>query len=404
MLKVLIVDDEVLVRAGLRTMVNWSDQGFEVIGDAADGEKALQFALEQKPDLVLTDLVMPHHDGLMLIRALWEHLPETKVIVLSCHNDYEYVREAMQMKNVLDYLFKLTMQPQDIEKVLSTAKQEILESRQLKEQETASKMLLHGNQILEYGRFLITQLTQQFASSACEPMRKSSYTLPSYPYAVSAFLIDSEAIASDGTDNLLITTLLKEAVQFNLNVRIGFITHGEYGVVTKLSAENEYALVHSSTAAVVEKLLEQEIVVYAGTSIVDSHEVLFKDSYFQAQRQARAEQQSSATAISQVMEYLKENYQEKIKLADLAEYVHMNESYLSSQIKKSSGMNFTEILNRMRVDEAKKLLLNTDLSVESIADKAGFTSWSYFSRVFKRYCGATPAEYRRRNERKYNSM
>lgn len=44
MLKVLIVDDEVLVRAGLRTMVNWSDQGFEVIGDAADGEKALQFA------------------------------------------------------------------------------------------------------------------------------------------------------------------------------------------------------------------------------------------------------------------------------------------------------------------------------------------------------------------------
>ena len=74
----------------------------------------------------------------------------------------------------------------------------------------------------------------------------------------------------------------------------------------------------------------------------------------------------------------------------------MNESYLSTVIKKSTGCGFSDILNQVRIDEAKKLFKTTDLSVNEVSDRVGFSSWSYFSRVFKKVAGTSPAEYRRK--------
>lgn len=122
MIKVLIVDDEFLVRMGLRTIIDWESLGFEVIGDAENGEKALEMSKKLSPDVVLTDIIMPEMDGLELIRALKEELPQTKVVVLSCYQDFEYVREAMQYLGALDYVPKLSMQSKDLIKVMSNVK------------------------------------------------------------------------------------------------------------------------------------------------------------------------------------------------------------------------------------------------------------------------------------------
>jgi two-component system response regulator YesN len=70
MIRVLIVDDEFLVRVGIKTMINWEELGFEIVGDAENGDQALEMARELRPDLVLTDIRMPKMDGLELIRAL----------------------------------------------------------------------------------------------------------------------------------------------------------------------------------------------------------------------------------------------------------------------------------------------------------------------------------------------
>ncbi|MFY9175889.1 MAG: response regulator [Caldicoprobacterales bacterium] len=123
MIRVLIVDDEFLVRVGIKTMINWEELGFEIVGDAENGDQALEMARELRPDLVLTDIRMPKMDGLELIRALKEELPETKVVVLSCYQDFEYVREAMQFLGALDYVPKLSMNPEDIVNVMLNVKQ-----------------------------------------------------------------------------------------------------------------------------------------------------------------------------------------------------------------------------------------------------------------------------------------
>ncbi len=105
---VLIVDDEFLVRASLRTLIPWESLGLALIGEAKNGKEALRFIQSSRPDLVLTDIVMPEMSGLDLIREVreWENAPE--FIILSCHNEFEYVRQGLKM-GARDYLLKLSM-------------------------------------------------------------------------------------------------------------------------------------------------------------------------------------------------------------------------------------------------------------------------------------------------------
>ncbi len=105
MYKVLIVDDEEIIRCGLADRVDWAAVGFRLVGACADGREAMEVAARERPDVVLTDICMPVADGLEL--ALWaqEHLPQAVVVVLSGYDEFEYAREAIR-RNVAEYLLK----------------------------------------------------------------------------------------------------------------------------------------------------------------------------------------------------------------------------------------------------------------------------------------------------------
>ncbi|NLY91957.1 MAG: response regulator [Firmicutes bacterium] len=97
MVKVMIVDDEALVRIGLKSMVDWEIHGFQLVGEANNGQRALDLFRESKPDLVITDLKMPVMDGLELIRHLKELDAKCRIIVLSSYDDFVLVKEAMKL-------------------------------------------------------------------------------------------------------------------------------------------------------------------------------------------------------------------------------------------------------------------------------------------------------------------
>jgi len=118
MKRVLIVDDELLVRMGFRSILDWESCGFTVVGEAADGEEALQKIGILKPDLVFTDLKMDRMDGFDLMRACAKEYPYVKFIVLSSYNDFENVRQAMRC-GALDYVFKLDVKPDQMRRILS---------------------------------------------------------------------------------------------------------------------------------------------------------------------------------------------------------------------------------------------------------------------------------------------
>ena len=105
MLKVFLVEDECVVREGLRDCIDWERYGFEFCGDAPDGELALPQIRKLRPDILITDIKMPFMDGLALSKLVCAELPETKIILISGHNDFEFAQEAIEI-GVEQYLLK----------------------------------------------------------------------------------------------------------------------------------------------------------------------------------------------------------------------------------------------------------------------------------------------------------
>lgn len=98
--------------------------------------------------------------------------------------------------------------------------------------------------------------------------------------------------------------------------------------------------------------------------------------------------------IKKAVAYISKNYATSITLDDVAAEVHLNPAYFSTIFKQSCGSSFKEYLNMVRIEESKRLLANTEYSVIDIAVATGFEDQSYFSKVFKRYTGLTPKQYR----------
>jgi len=104
-LKILIIDDEYLVRLGLKSTIDWASYGFDIVGEAEDGQEGLERALALGPDIIITDIRMPFMDGIGLMEQLRQHGLNIKVIVLSGYDDFYYAKQAMAY-GAFDYILK----------------------------------------------------------------------------------------------------------------------------------------------------------------------------------------------------------------------------------------------------------------------------------------------------------
>jgi YesN/AraC family two-component response regulator len=135
-LNVLIVDDEPIIRIGLKTLVEWEQFGFQHVGEAEDGVEAWNQIDSLQVDIVITDLLMPRMNGLELIRLIQNHSRPIAVIVLSCMDDFSYVKEAMK-HGAKDYILKPTMEPEQLVAILLTVRDDLLQIREMKRQLTS---------------------------------------------------------------------------------------------------------------------------------------------------------------------------------------------------------------------------------------------------------------------------
>lgn len=133
MLKVFLVEDEVVMRNGIKNNIPWEREGFQFVGEASDGELAYPLIKKEKPDILITDIRMPFMDGLELSRIVKKEMPQIKIIILSGYNEFDYAKTAINI-GVTDYLLKPISSAKLLEAVKNVA--DIIE----KEQEQA-KML-----------------------------------------------------------------------------------------------------------------------------------------------------------------------------------------------------------------------------------------------------------------------
>lgn len=126
MIKILLVDDDFLVRTFLSRLTNWNAHGYSVVGAAQDGEQALEMTQEYQPDIIITDISMPVMDGITLIRRLKKENNPAKIVVLSCHDDFEYVREAMKL-GADEYVLKNLLTEQSMLKLLGELEKDVVQ-------------------------------------------------------------------------------------------------------------------------------------------------------------------------------------------------------------------------------------------------------------------------------------
>ncbi|WP_127593264.1 response regulator transcription factor [Paenibacillus lautus] len=103
--KIMIVDDEMLVRQGIKHLLNWEQEGYQIVGEASNGSEALSLMDEVNPHVILTDIVMPVMGGEKLVKLVKEKYPHIEIIVLSSFSEYDYVRSTFQ-SGVADYILK----------------------------------------------------------------------------------------------------------------------------------------------------------------------------------------------------------------------------------------------------------------------------------------------------------
>lgn len=155
MYKVIIVDDEVLVRKTIGESIDWSTIGYELVGDFENGKEAVEFLQSNTIDLILTDIYMPHMDGLALSKYVYDNSDQVQVVIFSGYDDFQYAKEAMQYR-VSDYILK-PFTPKELLEVLCKVKkhldQEYMQSdhmQQLKNvyrEYTKNKLVIISNKL-----------------------------------------------------------------------------------------------------------------------------------------------------------------------------------------------------------------------------------------------------------------
>ena len=158
--KVFLVEDEVVVREGIKKNIDWASNGLEFCGEARDGELAFPLIQKLRPDIVITDIKMPFMDGLTLSKLIKKELPETEIIILTGYEEFEYAKEAIKI-GVLEYLTK-PISSEDLLIEVNKAADKVREKR--KEQDLKEK---YNSEMIENSRMEKADLFQNLVSGKC---------------------------------------------------------------------------------------------------------------------------------------------------------------------------------------------------------------------------------------------
>ena len=156
MLKVFLVEDEVVMREGIKNNINWEQEGFSFVGEASDGELAYPLIQKTKPDILITDIKIAFYGRTGAVPLVKQELPDMKILILSGYDEFEYAKEAISI-GITDYLVnadcgrqasggrekvgKKIEEEQQQKKFLETFERERLENRQLSRQKFFRKLV-----------------------------------------------------------------------------------------------------------------------------------------------------------------------------------------------------------------------------------------------------------------------
>lgn len=188
MLKVFLVEDEVVMRNGIKNTIPWEKEGFEFVGEASDGELAYPLIKKEKPDILITDIKMPFMDGLELSRLVKQEMPDIKIIILSGYDEFEYAKEAISI-GITDYLVKPVASTQLLEAVKKVGKLVQEEQQQREFLETFERERLENKQLARQKLFRGLASGMKAVSDILKEGREAGLDLAANRYNIILFQI-----------------------------------------------------------------------------------------------------------------------------------------------------------------------------------------------------------------------
>ena len=370
MYKLLIVDDDEIICQGLGSCIPWEDHGISLIGLAYDGERAFRYVEEEGPDIVLADINMPFLDGMEFADLVRQRYPEIKIIMLTAYREFSYAQRAVQLQ-IFSYLTKPFTNQEVLEAVCKAAEAVEEDRRQKKAIDNSLQFIRKKNleEIAEYWR-----KEEEIELSAVK--KGLQRAVEQRDVAAIQDLVGKTLCQMQKTkkkpstaDVFCVVELLRFSWEMTEDTQA-------YASFRKDCDNILAALVRASDPAA---LAEQALAYFSELG-----------RYLEAHNTSSMEKR-----VNQAVEYICENYANpELSLEDVAREVCLSASYLGNCMKKYKKTSYVNLLNRVRIENAKKFLARTDIRSCEVAFLVGFNSSQYFSSSFKKSTGMTPSAFR----------
>lgn len=378
MYRVLIADDEMVIRQGLVSGNPWEEWGFEVIGAAKDGLEAIELIEQEHPDVVLSDIRMPKCDGIEVMEYINANHPEIKIIILSGYNDFEYLNKSIK-NNVTDYLLKPTDEEEFYElfmKVKRELDEENEKNAYVKELETVRN----------------TDIIDRFLKRYIGTGEIEEGMLPTKGY-VTVWEADNKLSVKE-YDTVMEALVKNEAVLFYRDVtgRVVGITE-TYPETFFKNALETWPQLNGGVSAVCESLQRYQEGYEEALHALEQRRFLNSQQWIDFKSVKVAE--SESPLMREVLKIIDEEFANNMMALEyVAEKVGKSTSYISKLFKNETGYNFAAYVTKKRMEEAEKLLMDYSIKAYDIAVRVGYADASIFSKAFRKTHGMSPGDFR----------
>jgi two-component system response regulator YesN len=428
--RLVIADDEPDIREGLADFIDWDTLGFQVIAKFEDGRQVIEYLQNNGVDVILTDIKMTFCTGLDIARHVFENKLKTKVILLSGYKEFDFARQAIKY-NVANYLSK----PTDIDEVTNlfeNLKIQLDNERKEKEsiQDTRKQVedmlpllqeqfimelisgILRSRNIIEK-RMRLAGLHYDVDTMKCCQLKLS---INNYDKIIS----DTWKYGREGLYNAVRNMTKGEKDSINYTAVV--YKHNYFLIIaidTSYRTESEFKdcvsiyrnKVQNSMKVILNLDIEWEILgVYpnlmdmidrqmpAGSEITasDFEKMENLDNVKEMSVADKTKNNSDRSVIKRAKEFIHDHFMDDILLEDVTEQIFMNPAYFSRLFKQETGENFSDYLIKIRMEKAIEYLKMPQYKIYEISAKVGYRNIKYFYKLFKKYTGLTPTEYRER--------
>jgi two-component system response regulator YesN len=504
--KILIVDDEFIMRQGIKHMIDWEQEGFQVIGEASNCQEALDIIETNTPHIIISDIVMPQIDGIEFTKIIQAKYPQIQIIILSSYSDFEYVRSSFQ-NGAVDYILKPSLKPLEFLQTLKriakkisnidiSSKSEInignmlnrlilgfdadinfdylnnlfihpcfclfgintkkvcashdkrqqiinsfiseVDAQDFQEEVTQITNIENDTVVLvmnfkhaNYDTVInkLTQISEKVASNFNEVffvLSKEFYSIKDIKevYEKDFLFLTQQYFYNKNTHFLCSNSLKKYSAVDKFNFKVfsemvsilqilkafdmlseyiqkvianrsltefelkTLIQNCFYNVISTLEYLNcDTISANSLKRECFEKIdnakyaedlmISYKSILSAFNEIVDKHE-----------------SNINSHMINKIIQYIYEHYDEQLTLSYVSKLFNFNYYYLSSYFSSHNEEGFNEFLNKIRIKKACEFL-KQDIPISDISNMVGYSDQSYFCKVFKKFTGLTPSNFRK---------